>query len=153
MPSVSIVVESKYGNTAKVAEAVAKGLTDSGISEVVVNGIREIDAEEVARADVILIGSPNHVGGPTRTVKKLIRAISKRDLSRKSVAFFDTYLNKDFGKAVGKMEAEMASRNPKANLITPGLSLRVTSMKGPLAEGELDKGVEFGRAISVRTRS
>lgn len=149
MPAVSIVVESKFGNTAKVAEAVAKGLADSGVDEVTVKGIREADAAEVASADVVLIGSPNHVGGPTRTVRKFIKAMAKRDLSGKTVVFFDTYIGKDVGKAVGKMEAEMSSRNSKAKLILPGLSLRVESMKGPLAEGEIDKGVEFGRTVSA----
>ena len=40
MPTVSIVVESKFGNTAKVAEAIAKSLTDSGFGEVTVSRIR-----------------------------------------------------------------------------------------------------------------
>ncbi|UCE45517.1 MAG: hypothetical protein JSU93_01080 [Methanobacteriota archaeon] len=153
MPTVSIVVESKFGNTAKVAEAIAKSLMDSGFGEVKVSRISEADAGSSAQADVILIGSPNHVGGPTRTVKKFMKAMSKSDLSGKSMAFFDTYIGKDIGKAVRKMESDMASRNSRVRIVSPGLSLRVKSMKGPLDEGEIDKADEFVRALSAKIKN
>lgn len=152
MPTASIVVESKYGNTAKVAEAIAEGYRSSGAGEAKVVPIREADVEEIAKADIILVGSPNHVGGPMRTVRKFIKALGRNDLTGRSVAFFDTYIGKEFGKALRKMESEMAQRNPGAGMISPGLSLRVESMKGPLAEGELDKGVAFGRTLSERAK-
>ena len=153
MTIVAIVVESKYGNTAKVAEAIAKGLNESGIEDVTISRIREADISQIARADIILIGSPNHVGGPTRSVRKLIRRMSTSDLTNKQVAFFDTYMGKDIGKAVRKMEAETSSRGPKTRVLTSGLSLRVEGMKGPLAEGELEKAVEFGKSISAAAKS
>ena len=153
MPTVSIVVESKFGNTAKVAEAIAKSLTDSGFGEVTVSRISEADAASSARADVILIGSPNHVGSPTRTVKKFMKVMSKNDLSGKSMAFFDTYIGKDVGKAVRKMESDMASRNSQVRIVSPGLSLRVKSMKGPLDEGEIDKAAEFAGTLSATVRN
>ena len=153
MTIVAIVVESKYGNTAKVAEAIAKGLNESGIEDVTISRIREADISQIARADIILIGSPNHVGGPTRSVRKFIRGMSTNNLSDKPVAFFDTYIGKDVGKAVHKMETEMFSRSPKTRVLTPGLSLRVEGMKGPLAEGELEKAAEFGQSISTAARS
>ena len=153
MTAVAIVVESKYGNTAKVAEAIAKGLNESGLEDVTISRTREADVAQIARADVILVGSPNHAGGPMRSVKKLMRRMSTNDLSNKQVAFFDTYMGKDIGKAVRKMEAEISSRSPKARVLTPGLSLRVEGMKGSLAEGELEKAVEFGKSISAAAKS
>ena len=153
MTAVAIVVESKYGNTAKVAEAIAKELHESGLEDVTISRMKEADIARIARADIILIGSPNHVGGPTRSARKFIRGIGANDLSGKLVAFFDTYMGADVGKAVRKMEAEISSRSPKTRVLTPSLSLRVEGMKGPLAEGELEKAAEFAQSISAATNS
>ena len=62
------------------------------------------DVDEIFNYDVVLIGSPNHFGGPTRGVKKFIDKFSKSSLKEKSFAVFDTYIRGDFEKAVKKME-------------------------------------------------
>ena len=64
------------------------------------------------------------------------------------MAFFDTYIGGDFGRAVAKMENEFKARNQDAVVVTPGLSLRVEGMKGPLADGELVKGADFGKLVA-----
>jgi len=145
---VAIVYESKYGNTAQVAEAIRAALRGAGVSEVVSEKIDSADVNRVATFDAILVGSPNHIGGPTRRVKKFIRSLAAFDLSGKRLAFFDTYIGGDFGKAVAKMENEFKARNQDAVVVTPGLSLRVEGMKGPLADGELVKGADFGKLVA-----
>lgn len=148
MRRVAIVYESKYGNTAQVAEAIRAALRGAGVSEVVSEKIDSADVNRVATFDAILIGSPNHIGGPTRRVKKFIRSLAAFDLSGKRLAFFDTYIGGDFGRAVAKMENEFKARNQDAVVVTPGLSLRVEGMKGPLADGELVKGADFGKLVA-----
>ena len=148
MRRVAIVYESKYGNTAQVAEAIRAALRGAGVSEVVSEKIDSADVNRVATFDAILVGSPNHIGGPTRRVKKFIRSLAAFDLSGKRLAFFDTYIGGDFGKAVAKMENEFKARNQDAVVVTPGLSLRVEGMKGPLADGELVKGADFGKLVA-----
>ena len=83
MRRVAIVYESKYGNTAQVAEAIRAALRGAGVSEVVSEKIDSADVNRVATFDAILIGSPNHIGGPTRRVKKFIRSLAAFDLSGK----------------------------------------------------------------------
>ncbi|MCJ7490029.1 MAG: flavodoxin family protein [Thermoplasmata archaeon] len=148
MRRVAIVYESKYGNTAQVAEAIRAALRGAGVSEVVSEKIDSSDVNRVATFDAILVGSPNHIGGPTRRVKKFIRSLAAFDLSGKRLAFFDTYIGGDFGRAVAKMENEFKARNQDAVVVTPGLSLRVEGMKGPLADGELVKGADFGKLVA-----
>ena len=148
MRRVAIVYESKYGNTAQVAEAIRAALRGAGVPEVVSEKIDSADVNRVATFDAILVGSPNHIGGPTRRVKKFIRSLAAFDLSGKRLAFFDTYIGGDFGKAVAKMENEFKARNQDAVVVTPGLSLRVEGMKGPLADGELVKGADFGKLVA-----
>ncbi len=148
MRRVAIVFESKYGNTAQVAAVIKEALGGAGVPEIVSEKVDSADVNRVATFDAILVGSPNHIGGPTRRVKKFIRNLAAFDLSGKRLAFFDTYIGGDFGKAVAKMENEFKSRNQSAVVVMPGLSLRVEGMKGPLADGELAKGTDFGKLVA-----
>ena len=91
----------------------------------------------------------SHMGGATRGIKKFIDNLGKSGLGGKPAAVFDTYLAKDFEKAVKKMEKQLGEKAPGLKLVAPGLSLKVKGMKGPLAEGELARCVEFGTGIAT----
>lgn len=100
--------------------------------------------------DAILIGSPNHMGRPTGGIRRLIDNLDKLKLGNKKVAVFDTYLSKDFEKAVKKMEKQIVDKAPGLILAAPGLSIRVDGMKGPISADELPKCKEFGVNIATR---
>lgn len=70
------------------------------------------------------------------------------ELEEKRGAVFDTYIGRDFNKTVRKMEKRINEKVPGLNLITPGLSIKVKGMKGPIVEGELPKCREFGNKIA-----
>jgi len=59
-----VVYESMYGNTHQIAEAIGRGLSESG--PVVVVPIEEAVAERVATADLLVVGGPTHVHGMSR---------------------------------------------------------------------------------------
>lgn len=99
-----IVFESRYGNTRYVAEKIMEGINEVGGVEVSLKELKEVDVNRVPEYDVILIGSPNRIGGPTRGIKSFIDKISRLRLKGKMFAVFDTYIRKDFEKAVRKME-------------------------------------------------
>ena len=122
-----IVYDSWFGNTQKVAEAIGKGITETEKTAVVIKKIKEIDPNEVLAYDVILIGSPNHMGGPTRNVKKFIDKLGLLELEGKKVAVFDTYVRKNVhvGKTVRKMEKRIHEKIPNLKLIVGGLSILV----------------------------
>ena len=150
---VIVVYESKYGNTRLVAEKIVEGITETEGIEAVLSELKKVDLNEIADYDVILIGSPNHFGGPTRGVGKFIDKLGRLNLKEKQVAVFDTYLAGDFEKAVKKMEKRINEKVPELKIIAPGLSIRVQGMRGPIAEGELPKAKEFGTRIATRIRT
>ncbi|MFB0501681.1 MAG: flavodoxin family protein [Candidatus Bathyarchaeia archaeon] len=121
--------------------------------ETVLSELKEADLNKVPDYDAILIGSPNHWGGPTRGVRKFIDNLSKLNLEGKLFAVFDTYLGKDFEKAVKKMEKRINEKVPGMKQIAPGLSIRVQGMKGPLVEGELPKCKEYGSKIATQIKT
>jgi len=131
MVRVFVVYDTKYGNTKLVAEKIVEGMKEVEGIETAVSDVEEVDLEQVADYDAVLIGSPNHLGGPVRGIKKFIDKLGKLDLKANWVAVFDTYLGGDFEKAVKKMERRISEKVPRLKLVTSGLSIRVRRMEGP----------------------
>jgi flavorubredoxin len=148
-----VAYESKYGNTRLVAEAIIEGMKEVEEIEIVLSELKEVDLNKVPDYDAILIGSPNHWGGPTRGVRKFIDKLSKLNLERKLFAVFDTYLGRDFEKAVKKMEKRINEKASGMKKIAPGLSIRVQGMKGSILDEELPKCKEFGSKIATQIKA
>ena len=147
MKKALIVYESKYGNTRLVAEKIAEGMRQASEIGIELVELKDVNLDQVDEFDTILIGSPNHVGSPTRSIRKFIDELGKSEIKNKKGAVFDTYMAKDFEKAVKKMEKQIGAKVPGLTLVSPGLSIRVDGMKGPVTHGELPKCEEFGVRI------
>jgi len=148
MANVIIVYESKYGNTKIVAETIAEGMGQVSENKITLRELKDVNTKQLVDFDLILIGSPNHMGGPTGGIKKFISNLGKLDLKEKHAAAFDTYMAGDYEKAVKKMEKQITEKVPELRLLTPGISIRVEGMKGQITEGELPKCRDFGIRIA-----
>ena len=147
MTTAIVVYDSWYGCTKFVAEEVARGLSADGRVGTVVANVKEVNTRQVLEHDIIVIGSPNHLGGPTNRVRQLLEEFRTYDLRGLRFAFFDTCYGPDHGKTVGRMEAILRDRNPFVSPPFMGLSVIVRSPHGPIMPGELSKCRELGRSI------
>ena len=147
MPKAIVIYESVFGNTKRVAETIIEGMKAAGV-EAALSTPKDFDPNQLTDFDAIIIGSPNHMGGATRGIKKFIDKLGKLKLDGKLVTVFDTYGGRDYEKAVKKMEKQIADKAPGLKLTSPGLSIRVDGVRGPLSEGELPKCKEFGVIIA-----
>ncbi|MGB9683605.1 MAG: flavodoxin family protein [Candidatus Bathyarchaeales archaeon] len=152
MARVVVVFESRYGNTKRVAESIIDGINGVGGVEVSLKELKEVDFKGIPSYDAILIGSPNHFGEPTRDIRGFIDKLSELTLEGKKFAVFDTYMGKDFEKAVKKMEKRISEKALGLKRLTSGLSIKVQGMKGPIVEGELSKCKEFGKKIAIQLK-
>jgi menaquinone-dependent protoporphyrinogen IX oxidase len=152
MAEVLIVYESKYGNTRLVAETITEGMKQVSGIQATVAELKDVNLTTIANFDAILIGSPNHMGAATRGIRKFIDKLGDLKLEKKRGAVFDTYLAKDFEKAVKKMEKQIAEKVTGISLVAPGLSIMVNGMKGPVSDGELPKCREFGSTIARKLK-
>ncbi|WP_287589089.1 flavodoxin family protein [Candidatus Borrarchaeum sp.] len=152
MTKVLVAFDTKYGNTKIVAEKIAEGMKEVEGIEVTVSNMKKVDLKTIEQYDAILMGCPNHFGGPTRTAKKFIDKLGKLDLKGKVIAVFDTYIKEDFEKAVKKMEEKINEKIPGSKLMTPGLSIKVEEMKGPILEEEFPKTKELGKQIATQIK-
>jgi flavodoxin len=153
MSKILVVYESKYGNTKRAAEAIVQGMQRVEGINPTLSEIRQVDPDTIINYDVIVIGGPDHMGGPTRGVKKFIDKIGKLSLADKKFAVFDTYGGGDFEKATKKMEQRMHEKAPAMKAVAPGLSIKVDGMKGPITEGELPKAEDFGMQIATQLKT
>ena len=144
MSKVIVIYESKYGNTKQVAEEIIAGIKETIDIEAILSEVNQVKFDDIIAADAILIGSPNHWGGHTGSIKKFINELGKINLNHVPVAVFDTYINRDFEKAAKKMEKQLIEKVLSLKLVTPGLSVKVKGAKGPILEEELPKCREFG---------
>ena len=153
MVKVLVVYDTKYGNTKLVAEAIVDGLEGADGMETAIRDVEKLKLDDIPDFDAVLIGSPNHMGGPVRGINRFIDRLGGLDIKGKKAAVFDTYLGDDFNKAVSKMEARVKNRAPGLELISPGLSVRVEGMRGPIADGELLKCRGFGEKIADQIKT
>lgn len=100
---VIVVYDTKHGNTKLVAEKIVEGMMEVKGIETAISDVKKVNLEEVADSDVLLIGSPNHVGKPARGIEAFIDKLGKIDLKTKWVGVFDTHMAED-NRAYAKME-------------------------------------------------
>jgi flavorubredoxin len=148
MSKTIIVYESKWGNTRLVAESIAEGMKEDSGTQAVLKEVDSVNLNEISDFDAVLVGSPNHIGRATASIRKFIDKLGKLSMEGKQAAVFDTYVGGDFEKAVRKMEKQIREKVPGLKVIAPGLSIEVKGMKGPIAEDELPKCREFGVRIA-----
>ena len=147
---VLIVFDTKHGNTQRVAELIADGINSVEGNETEVVNVKDFNLSGEMTYDLILIGSPNHVGTYTKSIKKFIKNLSGSTVNFNSFAAFDTYMKGDFEKAVKKMEKQLTETFPNSTMAFSGLSIKVGGMKGPIVEEDLSKCKEFGLKLAKK---
>ncbi len=147
---VFIIYDSKYGNTKTVAENILEGLKQVEGIEVDIGYSKEFDFQSIVCYDALIVGAPNHMGRPSRTIKNLIDRLAELELKAKNVAVFGTYSGRKrlVDRAVKKLEILLVKKLPNQKLLSPSLSVRVKGVTGPVVEGELTKSKEFGNRIA-----
>lgn len=150
MAKVFVIYDTKYGNTKLAAENILVGIKEFEGIETAIGYLKEIDIGKVTDYDAIVLGAPNHMARPSRTMKKFVDRLAGLNLKAKNVAIFGTYSGRVriVDRAVRKLEKMVEKKLPNLTLISPSLSIRVKGVTGPLAEGELPKCVDFGKKIA-----
>lgn len=151
---VLIVYDTKYGNTEKVANLIADGITSVEGNEVIIKNVKKIDFHVDDFYDLILIGSPVHFGGHTGPVKKFIDKLPKSQLKGNAYAVFNTYITNEieekqegpcsYETMINKIEKHISEKMPDLMKASDGLCIKLMGMKGPIAEEFLPKCKEFG---------
>ena len=152
-----LVYDSVFGNTEKVAHAIADGLRGKGLVEL----IRPDGAspERLAGVDLLVVGSPTRGFRPTEGLTALLKGLRPGALQGVRVAAFDTrILASDIKQAAlrfmvnvgGYAAAKIADRLSKAGaaLVAPPEGFYVEDTEGPLKPGELERATAWGAKLA-----
>jgi flavodoxin I len=142
-----IVYDSVYGNTEKIARAIAEAIAPSGEVKVVQAG--EASPSELESIDLLIVGSPTHGGRPTPAIQDRINKMPQPSLQGINVAAFDTRiptkLVRVFGYAAGRIAGNLKKKG--GTLVASPEGFFVTASKGPLKEGELERAAGWAKGI------
>jgi len=144
---VLIVYDSVYGNTEKIARAIAEAITPS--DEVKVLRAGEANPSELASVNLLIVGSPTHGGRPIPAVQDFLNKVPELSLQGIEVAAFDTRYSTKlvavFGYAAGRIAGNLKKKG--GTLIASPEGFFVTASKGPLKEGELERATGWAKGI------
>jgi flavodoxin len=130
-----VVFDSVYGNTEKVARALAKGLEDGGVDVDCVR-VDAVKFDELSGYDLLVVGSPVHAWSASKPIKAFLERLKTVEgLSGKKAFAFDTKMSRSMlaGSAGGKIEGKLKSLG--LTIVKPHASAVVKGREGPLEEG------------------
>lgn len=174
--STLIVYESLFGNTRKIAEAIAEGArTADPAAEVTCVGLSALGPNQVRTARLLVVGGPTHMHGMTSGLTRRMGVQNERkaghedrieagaegpgvrdflhDLQKAPSgargAAFDTRADARIagGAAVG---IARHLRSHGYELVAPPRGFIIEDTTGPLREGELERAREWGAALMLQ---
>lgn len=153
MKSKLVVFDSVFGNTEKIARAIAGGLFPQ--TEVEVMTINQVKTLSLTDLNLLVVGSPTRGFKPTPDITAWLQGLPAKSLAGVRVAAFDTRIPQDvlkknfFLRLFSKMIAFAADPIAKeltskgGSLVIPPEGFIVVESEGPLAEGELQRAADW----------
>jgi flavorubredoxin len=145
-----VVYDSAYGNTEKVARALATGLESEGVAvDVIKVGAESFD--ELNDIDLLCVGGPVHAWNASKPMKKFLKRLkSVKGLAGKKTFAFDTKMKSRLaGSAGGKIERKL--KDLGLTVAKHSESAIVEGREGPLedsAEGTFKQiGAELAKTL------
>jgi flavodoxin len=153
-----VIYDSKFGNTEKIAEAIARGI--GPISEVHVTTAAEAASvlEVLAtRPDLVLVGGPTQNHGPSAGLRALVDAPPAALRGVPVVCFYTRYRGPVLLMGSAAAFAAKALDKSGAQVVAPPESFFIVR-HGPmqlqtLESGEIERAETWGRTIATSSHS
>jgi flavodoxin len=142
-----IVYFSKFGNTKRVAEAIAEEL-EREVSVQVIHS-DELATSALGNVDLVIMGTPTHNMNLPKSVRPVFERLPRRILPKTPIAAFDTSykLSAFLSRFTAAKKLARELRRLGGKRIVPPETFHVMEREGPLFEGELDRAREWTRSI------
>ena len=152
MMNALILYDSQYGNTERIAQAIAETLRAFGQVQLV--RVDPAHPVEFQGMDTLIVGCPTQGWKPTPAIQSFLEGTSSERLRSLAVACFDTRFRMPrwmTGSAAGVMARKLQEMT--VSLLLPPESFFVKGMQGPLRGGELDRAVTWARMLVKEAES
>ena len=157
-----VIFDSRYGNTEKIAVALATGLRQSGIEIACINAKEITNIELLKEYNLIAVGSPTENHTASEPIKQFLTKSERLDLSGKSGLAFDTRYDFPIGTGSSAKFIEKKLKEFGLNIIFERSSAKVVEQREKpggvtLKDGEEKRfegiGVQVGTAfLAARKR-
>jgi flavodoxin len=140
-----VVYDSKFGNTERLALAIAGAL--DGAQAVRVDHRKPLDLDGV---DLLVIGSPTQGWRSTTAIQEFLKELAMQPIHDLPVACFDTRFDKPrwmTGSAAHTIAKKL--RQAEATLVVPPECFFVTASEGPLEDGEIERATAWAQTIQA----
>lgn len=147
-----MVYDSVFGNTEKIARAVAES---AGAEAVKVDAA---EPEALQGVTLLIVGSPTRAFRPTPAISRFVKGLPRKALQGVSVAAFDTrmiveeinitfltFMVSIFGYAAKPIADAMAKKGGMPVLEPEGFFVK--DSEGPLKDGELKRAKDWGQKV------
>lgn len=143
--SILVVYTSTYGNTKKIAEAIASGCgTDARLATA-----DKLTADTLKGVDFAFIGSPTIAWKYAPGFAKVFEVIKSANVPGLKTAAFDTGMKRWYaGDGAGQIAKKL--KQSSCNVVGK-MRFLVLGKEGPLADGEMERAKEW--AISIFKKS
>jgi len=142
----TVIYHTKFGNTEKIAKALASGMEKQGVKVDCIK-VEEVDINRLGEYDLLAIGGPTHVHGVSELMKVFLEKLRSLEIKGKKAFAFDTKLKAWWAGSAGK-GIEKKLKKMRMNIVKPHSSAIVTGREGPLEEGMEEKFEQIGVEIA-----
>ena len=144
-----VVYDSSYGNTKRIAEAIAETLKESGI-EVDTFYVKDVKRLSAKDYNFLVLGSPTKFGTMSFAIKSFLGKVKNEEWMNKPFAAFDTENPENIERKEDSAAEKIAEKlgEKQMNQLLPVLKAVVLGWKGPLQEGEIERAKEYARRLA-----
>jgi len=143
-----VVYDSKFGNTKKLAEAIADGLRCVGSVRLL--GLDKLPAKDVGTVDLLVIGGPTQAHGMTARIRQFVDLLETRSATGMVAATFDTRFR--MPAALSGSAARLIARKLRQagiRVFTRPQSFFVSRSVPELEQGEAERAAEWAKDLAV----
>jgi flavodoxin len=146
-----VIHYSKFGNTQRVAEAIATELGLNGPVRVLSQD--ELSPEDLQQADLVIMGSPTHRMNLPEDVRFKLGSLPKRILRGKKMAAFDTSYKMSRWLTPLTASKKLVRKLKKlgGKRVVPPETFHVVGKEGPLYDGEIERAQNWARLVWEKT--
>jgi len=148
-----VVFFSKFGNTKKVAEAIAETLESEG--PVCIVPADQLTGSDLNDVDLVVMGSPTHRMNLPEAVRPVFETLPRRILRDTAVVAFDTSYKMSrwlaHFTAARKLDRKLRKLGGK-RVVSPE-TFHVVEREGPLYDGEIERAKAWATMIMGKLES
>ncbi len=148
-----VVYDSQYGNTERVAQAIADTLRAFGQAQAVrVDPAHPVSFQGV---DLLILGSPTQGFRPTLAMQFLLGNVSSQALRGLAVACFDTRFRGRLWKssAAPRMARQLRTMGVEPIIQPESFFVKAMKKEGPLLDGEVERAATWARMLFTKAQA